>query len=153
MEVESEEVVNEKITELGNRHDLVKKSRIPLEERQEKLPGLIYEKELFIYDVTVRLGEVKKSIDLIESETMRSITQEKTSEGKKRYTNQEMRKAELRRRLKGNESYKSLKDREASLHDRLEKAKVEHHFLLNMFSSAKWLTKLFTESGTGRDDQ
>ena len=142
MEVETEIVASEQNAKLTAQLDKVQSSKIPLEERLEKLPGLIFEKELAIYNLTCRLSEIKKSIELNESIMMREITAERTEDGKQKFSNDAARQAEMRIRLRDNENYKKLKEDEEKFHNSLEHRKIEHNFLRNMLGSAKWLAQL-----------
>lgn len=141
-----EAVAVEKIEEVDARLRRAKASSIPLEERLEKLPGLLYAKELEIYELSEALAAIKDQLETIEREEYLRIDGEtiRDSNGKvkKKFSNEAARQAELQRRLRDSEKYQRLKVREKATHDRLENLKIEHSFLARLYSSTKYLARL-----------
>jgi len=136
----------EKIREVDAQLRRAKASSVPLEERLEKLPGLLYQKEVEMYELSEALAGVKDQLEAIERVEYLRIDGEtiRDSNGrvKKKFSNETARQAELQRRLKDHTKYQELKDREKSLHDRLENLKIEHSFLTRLYSSTKYLARL-----------
>ncbi len=140
------EAVVRKVEEIDAQLRRAKASSIPLEERLEKLPGLLYAKELEIYELSEALAAIKDQLEAIEREEYLRIDGEtiRDSNGKvkKKFSNEAARRAELQRRLRDSEKYQRLKVREKATHDRLENLKIEHSFLTRLYSSTKYLARL-----------
>lgn len=145
--------------DLDKRLGKVTASATCLVDRLEKLPGLIELTESELYDSSCEISNVKMGKELIESRIMGEITREmEVFDGEKppeerrkpkpKFSNEAARNAELLRREKFDDAFKDIKAREEAVHKKYEAIKRRLHLCENMFSGAKWLTKLLEISAS-----
>lgn len=105
------------------------------------LPKLIKEKQRDILELQkqIRLVEYKKKE--IENEITLAVFEERDSQGKPRFSNIAIRKAEIARRLKRDKKYQELLEYERELMTRLNEEKIELEYLQNRFSGIKYYVR------------
>jgi len=112
---------------------------VSLPEKIENLVGEIAETKQSVHELTERKR-------LMEAEVAGEVASENGDDGRRRYPNEEARKAEIVRRLTENQEYQNIcneinqkRERLASLEAELEKNRYEHRTattLLNLYASA-----------------
>ena len=89
----------------------------------EQLPQKIKEKTMELYAITLKTDKNKLNKTTIEAKTTAEITQQTNDEGKKLFTNDQARKAELTYRLNRNNEYQQHTQEETKL--KLKKTTTE----------------------------
>lgn len=85
------------------------------------------------YALTLKEQDLQRSKARVENDTYRAVHAEETPDGKKAYTNEQLRTAEVERRLANDEAYQTLRDEEHELYQkkhecnaRVDRLKREH---------------------------
>jgi len=113
-------------------------------------PGDIREKQILLYNQALRKEELLVKLRLIEAMAYSDIAAETVPEEgkdgtilqKKRYSNEEARKAAVQSRLKINEPYQVCQKDFDELERKLKIGNIELEFMQRSFSAAKGLARL-----------
>lgn len=131
-ERENREAANryEDFRELSDEYEQVK---ISLEE----LPEEIRSQKQKLSELKEKVQEKEQELNLIESMLMMEISEELDENGKKKYSNKQMREAELAKREKSNQEYQEIKDNLKKSKRAVEQAELEVEKLYNEFKSKR----------------
>ncbi len=147
MTKEKEEDKYEAVLKLDRAIEVTKKSRVPIEEKLETLPALIFIKDTEVYRKSSEIEKIKPKIKNMEQDAFnrkRAETVEGAKEGvtKPKYTvDQATYESKLQLSIH-DETYKQLKETEKNLHIEYEMMKLERMFLENSFKAARTLAWL-----------
>jgi chromosome segregation ATPase len=103
----------------------------------EELPEKIRIQKQKLSDLKEIVEESEQEVDLIESTLMMEISEELDDTGKKKYSNKQMRSAELAKRKKQNEEYQEIKKDLKQSKRAVEQAELEVEKLYNEFKSKR----------------
>lgn len=112
------------------------------EEELRTMPERLLKLDNKIYHYSKKLSEEENEEELLRTYEIGKISNEKTTEGKKVYSNEASRIAELRKRLDNNQKYIELKKEINHLKDALEKHKIQRTCLWNRLTCLRYIIKL-----------
>lgn len=138
----SREDLEDKIKELANEAEENQKPDTKLIQELEQLPQKIKEKTMELYAITLKTDKNKFKKATIEAIITAEIIQQTNDEGKKLFTNDQARKAELTYRLNRNNEYQQYMQEETKLKLKKTTTEAELTYYNNRMRAIEIIAKL-----------